>query len=601
MDKEQLKTFPKGPHIANIEKIVDYTFEKSEKSNVLAIDQTRNLIAYLLDIQIPSKISKGWTSGVDVSPSSSINGGQGGPSDADKHTTVCIRIIDYKTRQRCLAKGVYYARPADCAFIINSLIYPAKTTKLGVVDQLANVYLYDLSCSASSLTATRIVVIRGFGQDSSPYKSINLVWCPFVPCEDFDDGDGGLRLALSTDTKIEIFAVDRLQNKTGEIQRSDLKGAYKCIQDAHTDDIVSLSISPDCSTISSAARDNRVTFFSSDIDDGAQRPLHNWDANIHDGSKISKLFFLDDYPKLLEDSSLKFWGSAFIGTTSGLMLLIDLREWRTHQQMYIPYEGTPQTLNFDYRIDLSSRNIVAINGNQCYMVQIAPDYRNIYRTTRLILHFPVYSFVIKNKSEDELELFTISAYSLEKYIITLSKSDEEKVAVEQDQANVSASLADMFNLMSTSVSFQAAQPSVTPAAAAILASAGGGSATHSPRAGHTSAINNNSNNNNNHHSSKTTAATTPTATTTTSATRPEPAERKPQAKSAALATAGLDVNQMDRLVDALFNKLNTSFSEGLEEFLNDIKSEVNDLKLKLNGLSRDVRKLNQQLQETRQR
>lgn len=554
----QRKTMPSTPKISDTEKIVDYSFEKSEKSNVLAIHSTRPLIAYLINIQRSQKISKAWSSGNDSiqSPSSSING-QTAVNNTDKNKTVCIRIIDYVTRQRCLAKGIYHSRPADCAFSINSIICSQNDViKLAVVDRASNIYLYDLSYFINDLTATRIAVIRGPGQDMTPHNSISIVWCPFVPCEDFDDGDGGLRLALATDTKLEIFAIDRIQGRTGEMQRSDLRGAYKCIHDAHATDIVTLSISPDCSTISSASRDNRVTFFSSDIDESGQRCLHNWDACITDGSSIAKLFFLDDYPKLLEDSSMKFWGAAFIGTTSGLMLLVDLRTWSVYHKANINSEGS-DAKGFDYRIDSTSRNVIALNGNQCYIVQIESDHSRIVKTTRLVLHFPIFSFVIKHKSDDELELFTISAYSLEKYIINLSAPSSEEIS------NVSTSLANMFNLMNTSVNF----PTQNAPTASIVAN----SNTSSSRAPDTS-INLNS-------------------VTCNNALKP----------LSSVAAASLDINQMDRLVEALFTKLNTSFSQGLEEFLNDIKCEVNDLKLKVNGLCRDVRKVSQQLQDVRQK
>lgn len=502
---------------AKVERIVDYAFERDERSNVLAIHPTLPLIAYLINIQ-RTKISKGWTSGNESaqSPLLSLLNGQNNinqsnnsissSNSAEKPKTVSIRIIDYNTRQRCLAKGMYHARPADCAFTINSLICSqAEINKLAIVDRLANIYLYDVGCFLTELTATRIAVIRGPGQEMSPMDSINLVWCPFVPCEDFDDGDGGLRLALATNSKIEIFAIDRLQGRTGELQRNDLKGAYKCIQDAHKTNIVALSISPDCSTISAAALDNRVTFFSSDIDDnGGQRCLHNWEAGVTDKSSISKLFFLDDYPKLLKDSTMKFWGTAFIGTRSGQMLLVDLRTWRVYQTMSIGSEISTGPKNFDYRIDLTSRHIIALNGNLCYVVQVAMSngLPKIVRTTSLALQHPIYSFVIKYKSEDELELFTITAYSLERYTINLNAITSMPTL---DESNMSTACMD-----------------------------GDAGAMMRPNV------------------------------------------------------------MIDRMVEALFSKLNTAFSQGLEEFLNDVRCEVD-------GLCRDVRKLQQQLQELRQK
>lgn len=652
---------------ARIERIVDYAFEKSEKSNVLAIHPTRPLIAYLICIQRAQKISKAWGSGNESaqSPSSSING-QLNQTNPDKNKTISIRIIDYVTRQRCLAKGIYHARPADCVFTTNSITcVQADVIKLAVVDRVANIYLYDLSYFINDLIATRIAVIRGPGQDVSPYEFISLVWCPYVPCEDFDDGeDGGLRLALATNTKIEIFAVDRLQGKAGELQRSQLSRAYKCIQDAHKTNIVSLSISPDCSTISAAALDNRVTFFSSDLDDNGQRCLHNWEANVTDKSSISKLFFLDDYPKLLEDSTLKFWGAAFIGTKSGQMLLVDLRTWTVYQRMNISTD-TNEPKNFSYRIDLTSRIVVAINGNQCFIVQIEHNHAamsskpitatvaetnlfsgnntdlmngnifnylsnkqnattpksnqnsaskkpnnpkdsslnglpRIVRTTRLGVHNPIYSFVIKLRSDDELELFTITAFSLERYTINLSAISGDAV----EDISMSASLDD--SKLGANTPHELKRFLEQFDGSLRISSSG-------------ATLNNTPNNND----VRPTTTITPAkqeldvfnlmnasaaiqsvnkATATVVSDTPTGSKKaSADMSSSNLSKNGLDVAQMDRMVEALFTKLNTAFSQGLEEFLSDVKCEVNDLKLKLNGLCRDVRKLQQQLQEARQK
>lgn len=594
--------------VAKVEKIVDYAFEKNEKSNVLAIHPTRPLIAYLIQIQRTQKISKAWSSGNDSiqSQSSLVNGQNSILNASDKNKTVSIRIIDYETRLRCLAKGVFHARPVDCSFTINSLLCAqADVIKMAVVDRLANVYLYDLSYFVENLTATRIAVIRSPAHEMSPYDQISLVWCPFVPCEDFEDGDGGLRLALATNSRIEIFAIDRLQGKTGELHRSDLKDAYKCIREAHKTPIVSLSISPDCSTISAAALDNRVTFFSSDIDDVQQRCLHTWEATMTN-SPISKLFFLDDYPKLLEDSTMKFWGAAFIGTKDGHMFLIDLRTWTVYQRMQLSLDGSSHS-NFDYRLDMTARFMIAVNGDQCHVVQFEHDHPklssissnasdvckshksgnslldssqnemmngNIFeyllsaassprsnqqpfaskkhsttnnsnmpsglpkitKTTRLSLNNPLYAFVIKSISSDEIELFTISAFSLERLVINLSSMEAKTKPPEPKPLPQPQQLQEMHKVIASTTIKQ----TLTPVPSKV-------------------------------------------------------------AKSSPVGSVSVDVNQMDRMVEALFTKLNVSFSQGLDEFLGEIKCEVNDLKSKLNGLSRDVNKLRQELHEIRHR
>lgn len=672
----------------DIEKIVDYSFERNDKSNVLAIHPTRPLIAYLINIQLTQKIAKGWSSGNEAVQS---------PNQSDKNKLVSIRIIDYVTRARCLAKGVYHARPADCVFTINSLLCSQSDIfKFAVVDKLANIYLYDLTYFLTDIVTTRIAVIRGPSQDISPYEYITLVWCPFVPCEDFDDGDGGLRLALSTDSKIEIFAIDRLQGRTGEIQRSDLKGAYKCIHDAHNANIVSLSISPDCSTISAAALDNRVTFFSSDIDDGGQRCLHNWEASITDKSSISKLFFLDNYPRLLEDSTMKFWGAAFIGTRSGQMLLVDLRTWSVYQRMTIPInDSIPK--NFEYRIDMTSRNIIAMNGNLCFVIQVEnnPDkltalssnnisnsnnhneislidgsnvdifnylskvatpsrqsnqqkssgtagsgnkkhsttnmndnimnesnngLPRIVKTTKLTLNNPIYSFAIKYKSEQELELFTISAYSLERCTIKLDAikridADADKLQKQKQQHHHQQQEQEQQQKQQQNLNRhhnQQQQPQQQIIDTSMMASFGDDTKTSANTPNELKRFLQQFNGSARISSSGNTpqiAYDGSSASSGSQAQVPPMQPIQPNVTTAAnvlndspvnvTAKSSLDIVQMDRMVEALFTKLNTAFGQGLDEFLNDVKCEVNDLKLKLNSLCRDVRKLQQQLQETR--
>lgn len=633
---------------AKVEKIVDYSFERNDRANVLAIHPTKPLIAYLINIQRTQKISKAWASSYDQqqqhkTPDQSSD-------QTIKNKTVSIRILDYESRQRCLAKGIYHARPADCVFTINStLCSQSDVIKLAIVDKLANIYLYDLSYYINDLTASRVAVIRGPSQDVSPLDSIHLVWCPFVPCEDFDDGDGGLRLALATDHSIEIFAMDRLQpGKGGEMQRQDLKGVYKSISNAHESNIVSLSISPDCSTISAAAEDNGVKFFASDIDDHNQRCLHNWKADITDNSSISKLFFLDDYPKLLKDSTMQFWGAAFIATKNGQMILIDLKTWSVYQSVTFIIETGPK--NFDYRIDLRAKCVIAINGNQAFVVQIdhdicnsgkgienanselvngspyslkaspmktsTPDTLNsatilprIVKITRFGLHNPIYSFAVKHKSEDELELFTISAYSLEKFIINLSQINdaeetptadeprpnaatphELKRFLEQFDGNLRISSSNTNNAQATNNtsnnSGNISKISTPTKASTVAATLQPGHSSMTPHIQTTVAM--------------AQMATPSTSSAATIHTLPNMTTSiLNNSKSSMIQPAGLDPNNMDRLVTVLFNKLNTAFSQGLEEFLNDVKSEVNDLKLKLNVLCRDVRKLQQQLHDHR--
>lgn len=595
------------------EKIVDYPFEKNEKANVLAIHPTKPLIAYLITIQRAKSALKTCPEKIDPNSSlqdcsyASINSS----SSIDQNKTVSIRVIDYVTRQKCLARGIYHARPADCAFIINSLICArSDIVKLAIVDRLSNVYIYDLSYLNDDLISTRTLVIRSPFTNDSPTSSRNLVWCPYVPCEDYDDGDGGLRLALATNTCIEIFAIDRLNGKTGELQRSELKGAYKLLKDTHTSKIVSLNISPDCSTISAAAEDNKVRFFSIDIDDTSQKCLHNWEAKSVEGS-IAKLFFLDDNPKLLEDSNINFWGAALLATKSAQIILIDLKTWTIYQSVTLKCEGM-HAKNFDYQIDFTSKCVIAICGQNSYVVQLdrgtptkntfsTPPLPKITKVTRFPLHSPIYSFVVKYRSDEEIDLFTISANSLERFTINLNAYDDELTDETTSQTEVQKGPELKPNL-STPNDLQA-----------LLQQFGAGMRISSSAT--TSVTNNNSLINNSLPTVSNSSISVPSLAIDRSikaspSTSP-PKSKHPPSQQQQLPQILLQQQQIlqppansiviDRMVETLFAKLNHAFSQGLEEFLNDVKSEVNDLKMKVGGLSREVRKLQVQLQDSKTR
>lgn len=425
-----------------------------------------------------------------------------------------------------------------------------------------------------------------------------------------------------------------------------------------------------------------LLFFSSDIDDNSQRCLHDWEVSVTDDSSISKLFFLDDYPKLLEDSSMKFWGAAFIGTKSGQILLVDLRTWSVYQRMNIT--ESPEPKNFDYRIDLTSRIVVAMNGNQCFVVQIEhdqskissggaaansnqvdinllntsnPDIINgnifsclskptagqrpnqkstptkqggssstsasslkglprIVRTTRLDFHNPIYSFVIKHKSDDELEMFTISAYSLERYIINLNVINSEAV----EDIPISASLGEESRPSANTphelkrflqqfdgslrISSSGTAPNNTPNSSDINSMNTSAATTVTPLKQEMDLFNlmnaSVSYQNSNQQTAPVGPISAPSIPVSNAASNNLNVNNSNAGAKKEVAHM-VDVSQMDRMVEALFTRLNTSFSQGLDEFLNDVKCEVNDLKLKLNGLCRDVRQLRQQLQDTRQK
>lgn len=288
---------------------------------------------------------------------------------------------------------------------------------------------------------------------------------------------------------------------------------------------------------------------------------------------------------------MKFWGAAFIGTKSGEIILVNLRNWTVYQRINIQTPSSVSAKNFDYRIDSSSRNIVAMNGNQCYIVQI--EHNNTDPRAEVSSPLPlgtnsIYSFVIKQASDDELLLFTISAYSLERYKIDL-KTLEHLPLQPLPSASRNHTTKEQPTLISTGLQQlqrqqqRLQQQQLQQQACAInepISASAASVAALSNLLPTGSVID--------HHTLEQQAST--------AAITPGSGFVGAQSISTGINDQ-LDISKMDRIVENLFSQINVAFHTGLKEFFNDIKCEINDLNLKVTGLSRDLRKLNLQLQE----
>jgi len=206
-------------------------------------------------------------------------------------------------------------------------------------------------------------------------------------------------------------------------------------------------------------------------------------------------------------------------------------------------------------------NSITIHGD------VPSGLPKVVRITRLSLHTPIYSFVTKHKSEDELELFTISGYSLEFYTINLNVLETKTKKPEPSNETPSPMRTIGYNRQQASNKHSSTSGSSIGVKQIIDATTKASSLndsitkTKSPNVDLVNMVRD----------------------APTECVRIEHDERRSDN-----GKFSVNISHMDRLVEALFTKLNMSFSQGLDEFLSEVRCEVNDLKSKLNELSRDI-------------
>ncbi|CAG2161835.1 unnamed protein product, partial [Oppiella nova] len=286
-------------YFTKVERLVDFNWDLSPNCNWLAVSNRKPFIAYVI-----SRFSRPQTS---RQPNVSVS---------DSAVNQMIRIMNYETRGRCLAKGVFHQPIADLSFAINSISSSSlDVSKLAVADRGGNVYIYSLKEESGDIQAHQILEIVN---DGSKHDLVRLSWCPYIPSDEDDlvvEGDPGLTLALSCDNRVELFAIDLLQSLYKEsvvVEVSKLKASntgYQLIEKAHERPIVSLSIAQEVTAICTAGLDDKIRFYSVALNQNpppiqSKKFLKEW--NLCDeyqyyerDDHMNAFYFLDDFDYLL--------------------------------------------------------------------------------------------------------------------------------------------------------------------------------------------------------------------------------------------------------------------------------------------------------------
>ena len=432
---------------SKIERLVDFNWELSRNCNWIAVNNRKPLMAYVLHRVVRPTVSKASNVAINDNPSNQM-----------------IRVMNYETRHRCLAKGVFQEAIADLSFAINSVSSNSlDICKLAVADKGGNVYIYSLKEENGEISAQQVLAIQN---DGRKFDLVRLSWCPYIPSEDDDapvEGDPGLTLALSCDTRLEIFAIDLLQSKYKEtvvVEITTLRAAndgYQLIDNAHDRAITSMSIAQEATAICTTGLDNKIRFFSVALNQNLEPKsfLKEWDLRseyqyFEKDDQIVNFFFLDDFDFLLSQSDPIFWGFALLCTAKGHITIINLKDWRSKQSVKLTTEESDESQQFSYRMDLTAHHVLAIRGRDAFLLHIhfphdkAEDYDEcepisnieptfdnsfpyICKVTRFqIYSTPLRSFTIKKSIDDNILIFWITGQSLELCHIDLSCIEVEE-------------------------------------------------------------------------------------------------------------------------------------------------------------------------------
>ena len=427
-----------NPPFAKMERLITYNWDMIENANLIAVHFRKPVIAYTLKSQ-KNRLSSSFASN-------------------DLGSNQMVRIMNYENKNRCLAKGLYHYQIADLSFAINSTTESNNDMKLAIADKGGYLYIYDVvEEDHGDLNAMKTFEIHGIVNSNDAFNYVSLAWCPYIPNDDDDEdieGDSGLKLALSCDKRVELFAIDVIQDKLKqidkvEVDRDTLKmisGCYQNIEKAHDLPVFSLSISNDLTSVCTFGLDDKIKFYQIYLNGSSDntKMFYAWNPeDLQPNDHMSAFYFLDDFEYLSQNSDHSIWHHALVGTTNGHISIYDLKNWKPRQSIKLICDGSKK---FSYKIDFTAHTLIAINDNIAFLIQIRFPYDKveldddddlfessqtdddsenehpyISKVTRFqIYNTPLRSFTVK-KCNSDVYVFWITEQSLQMFDIDLSQ------------------------------------------------------------------------------------------------------------------------------------------------------------------------------------
>ncbi|KAL3282525.1 hypothetical protein HHI36_005706 [Cryptolaemus montrouzieri] len=280
-----------------------------------------------------------------------------------------VRLANQETNQRALIKNLKTdVRDVSFAFLKNEII-------LGCVDDMANVFIYEIEDSPNSIKYKLLIHIFHPEALKNAPSNYRMVWCPYLPSAD-DDSDTGDETAkmfvFLNGSKAEVWDICSIMAKyqEGPFQPDENHEGY--VEIDHSMHIVDVSFSSDGTAIATACLDGYVKFYQIYmVDNEKQKLLHEWIP--HEGQPLSCLIFIDNILEYSSDS--RFWKFAITGANHNSELkLWSCETWTCLQTIHFQIDPTSiiPNLFFKISIDHSGQYVVMsdINNKILYILQI---------------------------------------------------------------------------------------------------------------------------------------------------------------------------------------------------------------------------------------
>ncbi|XP_005096324.1 enhancer of mRNA-decapping protein 4 [Aplysia californica] len=289
-----------------------------------------------------------------------------------------VRVISRKTAHRVLLK-TFSGNVLDIAFALSDDVY------LAAVDETGSLYVHSFVMEGDYIISKLLLHVEreSFDLESSFRSWARVIWCPFMPDQDYeDDGvDASKMLVLLHGSRAEVWNVDLVAKEAGPepvTSKSVENGGVMVIEpNPKREDgaVVNAAFAPDGSAIGIAYHSGIVSFHLVNIDTGENECMHEWTP--HPNEPVTSLFFLDDHRRRVNDQQL--WKFALTGAKFNTEIKIwSCESWKCVQTLtFNPPLSQPElTLQLKSSIDLTSRycTLSDINSGVLYIMQLHMDY-----------------------------------------------------------------------------------------------------------------------------------------------------------------------------------------------------------------------------------
>lgn len=337
-----------------------------------------------------------------------------------------VRIVQIETNERVLIKG-FSNLIEDLSF---AHLY--EIIMLACIDQSGTTFVYIIkeeSCATPKLRVFPVFQING--DPSYCFKNKYLLsWCQFFPEQvnhlkelEFEPTYKGKMLAVVRASEVEIWHVGVASNFTSgpvftnfSLNKSMDKHVLNNIKNASIKinlkeaDIISLSFSPDGSTISLALSNGSIYFYQVSFEHISDTPkrVFTWHPKELFLS-LKSLAFLDNRKTI--DGDVELWKYVVTLSTQDEIILWSCETWKPLQKVQFVRPFTklnPMKLT----IDGTGRYIFLsdIDNNLLYVIEVTDDtnsakkYMKIVSITEVLLQSPMLNMIIVDAKIDYNDL-----------------------------------------------------------------------------------------------------------------------------------------------------------------------------------------------------